>query len=205
MDTNSICRDRNQFRDGDVIAFSNATSFWHPSTWISARIQKTTHSRWNHVGWLFWSRWREEWYVREARTKIVATPLSTYMADPTLMLGMFRHPEMLEECGRVFQWRESLRQWTREQEGEPYSYKTIFKIRLLQLVLGYKELAGIGAITAMNANNNEWICSGYVVCGFAAAGIPIGEGAYASPADVTAKLKWVFAKMRGSMEVTLNG
>jgi hypothetical protein len=205
MDLKSICRDRNKFRDGDVIAFSSATCWYKPSTWISARIQQTTHSPWNHVGWLFWSSCQEEWFVREARTKIMATPLREYLSDTALALGVFRHPKMLQEDSRVFQWRESLRQWTREQMGEPYSYWTIVKIRTLQLVLGYKNLAGIGAVTAMDADNNEWICSGYVVCGFAAAGIPINEGVYASPADVVGVLKQVWAKMANGMEVEYRG
>jgi hypothetical protein len=190
----AICGDREMFRDGDVLAEHAITAWYKPWTWLDARIQQTTRSRWNHVGLLFFVAGR--WVVREALWHVQATPLETYLRDRGAEVAVFRHPAMFGESGEVVARRAAMARWSLAQMGEPYDWTTILKIRLLQLVLGYREVGGIGAIRSATADDRHWICSAYDIGAFASASLILELGKYASPENVVALLAIVWESRR---------
>jgi len=233
----AICWDREFFRDGDVLAVHTVrplSDVVKPWRWLSDvltwRIQRTTRSRWNHVGMLFWRRYkdcleepaREQWVVREALWRVSETPLADYLkAGGRYELGGFRHPSLCADAPasvlpsapgfgpmtgdwpldlRQASARASLEAWTRAQLGEAYDWPRLLQLRALQLVLGYREVGGVSIVKAATADDRSWICSAFTICAFAAVRLGLRLGKYASPADVVKPLRRVW-ECRKNVEV----
>lgn len=197
MDTariEAICGDGKMFRDGDVLAVHAIAAWYRPWTWLAARIQQTTRSRWNHVGLLFFVGGR--WVVREALWHVQDTPLAATLRNRRTDVAVFRHSAMFGNDADTIERRAAMERWSRAQLGEPYDWSTILKIRLLQLVLGYNEVGGIGAIRSATVDDRHWICSAYDIGAFASAGLFLGLGKYGSPENVVALLDIVWESRR---------
>ncbi len=162
----------NKIRSGDIIAVSRKCSIWRPSTWLAARIQSTTKSKWNHVGILVWQDTKLVCIEALWSGGVVATNPLRYLSDDYEIAIARPSAASITQAATAAGF-------AKQRIGSAYDKIKILNIRAMQLILGSDVVEIINA----PENDDVYICSELVIRAWRAAGIKLGE-AFSGPGEV---------------------